>query len=107
MDRTQPGTPKRSSAPNCSLPTKQRRPSTATVSCAQSDDSRPGRHFAIATGEVCRRLLSRDNTLTLQSVPSHEGIEGVMEAAENVEDSVDRGYLRETSFAHMTRSSVR
>lgn len=75
--------------------------SAATISCAQSDDARPGQHFAIATGEVCRSLLSRDNTLTLQSVPSHEGIEGVVEAAENVEDSVARGCLRET------RSSVR
>ena len=52
----------------------------------------------------------RGNTLTLRWVPSHLGIEGnevaddwAKRAAEDQGDSVPRAYLRETSFAHMTR----
>ena len=70
----------------------------------------PGQRFAVAIIEVRSRLLSRGKTLTPRRVPSHLGVEGnevaddwAKRAAEDQGDSVPRAYLRETSFAHMTR----
>ena len=76
----------------------------------QSDDMGPGQRFVIAVMEVCERLMSRGNTLTLRWVPSHPGVEGneaadewAKRAAEDTGDSVPGRHLRETSFAHMAR----
>ena len=62
--------------------------------------------------EVCSRLASR-GILTLRWVPSHSDIEGnevaddwAKMAAESPLDAVPRDYLRETSFAHMTRRAT-
>lgn len=77
---------------------------------ARSDEMGPGQGFAVAIIEVCSRLTSRGNALALQWVTSHLGIEGneiadgwAKRAAEDLGDSVPREYLREDSFAHMTR----
>ena len=50
--------------------------STAAIERARSDEMGPGQRFAVATTDVCSRLISRGNTLTLRWVPSHLGIEG-------------------------------
>ena len=84
--------------------------STAAIERVRSDEMGLGQRFAVAIIEVCSRLLSRGNTLTLRWVPNHLGIEGneiaddwAKRAAEDQGDSVPRAYLRETSFAHMAR----
>ena len=83
--------------------------STAAVTRVQSDSTGPGQRFAIAVAEVCSRLSSRENTLTLRWVPSHSDIEGnevaddwAKMAAESPMDAVPRDYLCETSFAYMS-----
>ena len=73
----------------------------------------PGQRFAVAIIEVCNRLSSRGDTLTLRWVPSQLCIEGnetaddwARVAAGDLGDSVPRAYLREISFAHMTRMAI-
>ena len=62
---------------------------------------------------MCSRLSSRGNTLTLSWVLSHSDIEGnevaddwAKMAAESPMDAVPRDYLRETSFAYMSRKAT-
>ena len=50
--------------------------SSAASGRARSDEMGPGQRFAVTIIEVCSRLSSRGNTLTLRLVPSHLGIEG-------------------------------
>ena len=50
--------------------------SEAAIGRAKDDDMGPGQRFAVAVIEVCSRLASRGNTLTLRWVPSHLGVEG-------------------------------
>ena len=50
--------------------------STVAISRELSDSTGPGQRFAIAIAEVCNRLASRVNTLTLRWAPSHSDIEG-------------------------------
>ena len=76
---------------NCTVPSD----STAAIVCARSDNTGPGQRPVAAIIEVCGRLSSRENTLTLRWVPSHLGVEGdetadgwTRSAAENVGGSV-------------------
>lgn len=84
--------------------------STAAIKRIRSDETGPGQRFAIAIMEVCDRLASRGNGLTVRWVPSHLGAEGnevadewAKMAAEGPRDTVSRRYLGKTSFAHMAR----
>ena len=79
--------------------------STAAIKRIRSDETGPGQRFAIAIMEVCDRLASRGNGLTVRWVPSHPGAEGnevadewAKMAAEGPRDTVSR-YLGKTSFA--------
>ena len=85
--------------------------STAAIERASSDEMGPGQRFAIAIMEVCDRLASRGNTLTLIWVPSYVGVEGnetvdewAKAAAESLGDAIPR-YLRETRRASEARST--
>ena len=50
--------------------------STAAIERVGSDGMGPGQQFAIVHMEVCDRLASRENTLTLRWVQSHVGVKG-------------------------------
>ena len=80
---------------------------------ARSDNTGPRQRFAIAIIEVCSRMASPGNVLTLRWVLSHSDIGGnevadawAKDAAESPLDAVPGDYLRETSFAHMTRMAT-
>lgn len=92
---------------NCTIPSD----STAAIVRARSDNTGPGQRPVAAIIEMCGRLSSRENTLTLRWVPGHLGVEGdetadgwTRSAAENVGGSVVKDNLRDSSFAHMARS---
>ena len=60
--------------------------------------------------EACSRPASRGNSATIQWTPANQGVEGnemadlyAKGAAENELCAVDRVYMRETSFAYITR----
>ena len=64
--------------------------------------------------EVCSRILSRYNEVTVRWVPAHTGITGSEKADENSKATVEGAsynevldeYWWETSFAHMTRAAT-
>ena len=69
----------------------------------------PGQRFAVAIIEVCSRLTSRGNTLTLRWVLGLLGIEGneiaddwAKRAAEGLGDSVPKAYLWRVTEARAT-----
>ena len=85
-------------------------PTAATIDRVTIDRLGPGQTLAVEAIETCARLLSRDNTVTVRWTPAQLGVEGnevadlyAKGAAESTLQAVDRAYLRQTSFAHMTR----
>ena len=50
--------------------------SSAAIERVRSDRIGPGQRFAIATIEVCDRILTRDNQVTIRWVPSHNRVGG-------------------------------
>ena len=50
--------------------------STAAIERIRTDTIGPGQRFAIAAMEVCNRIRSRDNEVTVHWVPAHHGIQG-------------------------------
>ena len=75
------------------------------------DDSRGGQRFAVATIEVCPRILTRDNEATIRWVSAHSGAAGnevadryakSAAAGEEPVEDMPEGYAAETSFSHMT-----
>ena len=82
--------------------------STSAIARVRSDDQSPGQRFATAAIEVCTRILTRDNELTVRWVPAHSGATGnevadrYAKAAAIGKDTVEipEGYARETSLSH-------
>ena len=82
--------------------------SAAAIEHARSGEMGLGQRLAVAIIEVCSRLTSRGNTLTLRWVPSHLEIEGneiaddlAKGVAEDPGDPVPRACLCETGFAYI------
>ena len=75
--------------------------STAAIQRITSDAEGPGQRFAVASIEVCSRIVGRGNGVTVRWVPAHRGAEGnekadelATSAAESIEptDRVDGEY---------------
>ena len=86
--------------------------STSAITRVGDDSLGPGQHFAVASIEVCGRIISSDNSVTARWVPAHSGAAGNEVAGryansaatgeEPVED-IPEGYTAETSLSHMAR----
>ena len=76
---------------------------------------REGQHLAVASIEVCTRILARDNEVSIRWVPAHHGVLG-NEKADEYAKAAARGesqrgpasmvpdqYRWETSLSHMSR----
>ena len=86
--------------------------STSAIERIRTDCLGPGQQFAIAATEVCNRIMSRQNEVTIRWVPAHHAIQGnetadtmAKIAAEGIhaEYNVPDNYRLETSLAHMSR----
>lgn len=49
---------------------------TSAIERIRTDALGPGQRFAIATMEVCSRILARENDVTVRWAPAHYGIAG-------------------------------
>jgi hypothetical protein len=93
--------------------------STAAIDRVRTDALGPGQRFAIAAIEVCDRVLSRDNEVTIRWVPAHSKVAGNEQADKyakatarrlaphNDGDDVPDELLTEASHSHMSRSATR
>ena len=86
--------------------------STSAIFKVRDDDLGPGQRFAVATIEVCSRVIGNDNSATIRWVPTHSGASGnevadryVKNAASGEEpvEAIPEGYAAQTSLPHMTR----
>ena len=84
--------------------------STAAINRVRTDAVGPGQHLARPTIEVCSRIVSRDNEVTVLWVPAHVGIAGnqeadmlAKEAAEGRIHEVLDEYRWEASLSHLSR----
>ena len=80
--------------------------SASAIDRVATDRLGPGQCIAVGAVEVCGRLTSRGNSVKIRWTPAHQGVEGNLYAkgaAESTLHAVDQVYLRESSFAHMTR----
>ena len=78
----------------------------------RDDDLGPGQRFAEAAIEVCNRIITNDNSVTIRWVSAHKGATGnevanqYAKSAATGEDPVEaipEGYADETSLSHMSR----
>ena len=86
--------------------------STSAIDRVRDDELGPGQRFAVAAIEVCNRIITNDNSVTIRWVPAHSGATGnevadkYAKSAATREESVEalpEGYGTETSLSHMTR----
>ena len=85
---------------------------TSAITRIGDDALGPGQRFAVAAIEVCSRILSRDNSVTIRWVPVNSGAtdnevaDRYAKSAATGEDPVEEileGYTGETYLLHMTR----
>ena len=93
--------------------------STAAIDRIRSDSIGPGQHLAVASIEVCTRILARDNEVSIHWNPAHHGVLGNEKADEYTKVAVrgesQRGaahmvpdqYRWETSLSHMSRVATK
>ena len=76
----------------------------------RDDSPGPGQRFAVATIEVCSRILARNNDVTIRWVLAHSGAAGNEVAdrhaksaatGEDLVEELPEGYANETSLSHM------
>ena len=86
--------------------------STSAIERIRTDYLGPGQQFAIAAIEVCIRIMSRQNKVTICWVPAHHAIQGnetadtmakIAAEGTHLEYNVPDNYRLETSLAHMSR----
>ena len=86
--------------------------STSAITRVGDDSLGPGQRFAVAAIEVCSRIITNDNSVTIRWVPTHSGATGnevadryAKSAAtrEETVEAIPEGYETETSLSHMTR----
>ena len=86
--------------------------STSAIDRVRDDELGPGQRFAVAAIEVCSRIITNDNRVTIRWVPAHSGAAGnevadryAKSAATGEEpvEAIPEGYAAETSLSHMTR----
>ena len=80
--------------------------SASDIDHIASDRLGPGKRLAVEAIGACSRLRERRNSVTIRWTPAHLGWMAdfyAKRAAESELHAVDRPYLRETPFAHMTR----
>ena len=84
--------------------------STAAINRIRSDAIGPGQHLARAAVEICSRLVSRDNEVTVLWVPAHVRIAGneeadrlAKEAAEGRTREASDEYRWEASLSHLSQ----
>ena len=83
--------------------------STSAITRVGDDSLGTGQRFAVAAIEVCNRIITNDNSVTIRWVPAHSGATGNDQYAKSAatgEESVEaipEGYEVETSLSHMTR----
>ena len=86
--------------------------STATIGSIRTDTMGPGQHFAVATMEVCSRILESENEITICWATPHHGVTGNGKAdeyakaaadGEDLRDAAPDEYRWETSLSHMSR----
>ena len=89
--------------------------SSSAIARVRDDALHPGQRFAVAAIEVCSRVLSRNNDVTIRWVPAHSGATGnevadrYAKSAATGKDPVEgiaEGYASETSLSHMTRVAI-
>ena len=90
---------------------------TAAIDRMRADILSPGQRFAIAAMEVCDRVLTRDNEVTIRWVPAHSEVAGDEQADSDAkmaarwtarwsDDDVSEALLTEASLSHMPRSAT-
>ena len=50
--------------------------STSAIDRVRDDELRPGEHFAVAAIEVCRRIITNDNSINIRLLPANSGATG-------------------------------
>ena len=91
--------------------------STAAIEWVRADALGPGQRFAVAAIEVCNRILTGGNQVTIRWVPYHIGIEGSEMADRYAKAANDRSapcrdeatpreLIDEATLSHMTRGQV-
>ena len=86
--------------------------STSAITRVGEDSLGPGQRFAVAVIEICSRIITYENNVTIRWVPAHSGAAGnevadryAKSAATGEEpvEAIPEGYAAETSLSHMTR----
>lgn len=88
--------------------------STVAIGRIRPDAIGPGQRFAVATMEVCFRILSRDNEVAVRWVPAHHGATGNERAGECAKavaggspgSEVSDEYRWDTSLSRMSRMAT-
>ena len=86
--------------------------SNLAIDRVRDDELGPGQRFAAAAIEVCSRIITNDNSVTIRWVPAHSGATGNEVAdryaksaatGEELVEAIPEGYAAETSLSHTTR----
>ena len=75
------------------------------INRVRSDTVGPGQHLARAAIEVCSRIVSRDNEVTILWAPAHAGAAGNEEANELAKELAE-GRTHEVADGHSWEASL-